>query len=460
MTTATVAHAPVRIAARISTAQLTVTVALVTACVGYFVTIGADARWLAALGGIIVARGGVPTGVPFAAASTVHWANSLVLAELIFHWLEALGGDKAIAVANLLAVAAGLGIVAADARAGGARAPKVCGGIALAAIGAFPMLGVARIQMFSIVLFPAVVALLRSEQRNPSRRIWLVLPVLALWSNLHGAAIAGLAVVFCYLALCRLRSDPLTALGVAIGAVVAMCVTPAGIRTIDYYHGLLTNVAAQQGVGQWAPLGQSAFDWVMIAAILLLAIQIRHRRPALWEIAVTIGLAVLTVKAARDGIWLLLFMVGLTASRTEQSESRDRDWAGLIPVGAVAAVALLALDIAGAPRPAGASQQMVSRAVQLAGGAPILADGLPSEQVALAGGKVWAGNPLDAFSRRVQTQYVDFIQGEPGGDAALSAHGVRFVLVTRGSAAAALTAQDHSYSEVASDSSAIFYERR
>jgi hypothetical protein len=168
-----------------------------------------------------------------------------------------------------------------------------------------------------------------------------------------------------------------------------------------------------------------------------------------------LGLAVLTVKAARDGVWLLLFMIA-PASHTPGSR---RDWNGLIPPALVLGVVLLIFGVVHRPPRAGASQQMVARALTLAHGAPILADGLPAEQVALAGGRIWAGNPLDAFSRRVQTQYVDFLTGDPRGVAALDAPAVRFVLVTRGSAADALTARDRAYRQVAADSSAIVFER-
>jgi putative effector of murein hydrolase LrgA (UPF0299 family) len=428
-------------------------VALATGLVGLFVTIGADARWLAALGRVIVARGAIPRGVPFASASTAHWANTLVLAELIFHALESAFGDRGLAVAELVAVAAGLGILAQDARSEGARPSQIAVTLLLVTVAAFPSLAVARVQMFSLVLFPALLALLRAEERRPSTRIWLALPLLALWSNLHGAALVGLAVLYAYLALSRFRRQRLQAIGVALGALVALCVTPAGISTISYYHGLLTNVAAQQGVGQWAPLGASPFDWVTVAVVVALMFRLRRRLPRLWEIAAMIGLAALTVKAARDGVWLLFMLVAPAAW-----DGRERGrWGGLAPGLAVFGLLLIVMDLAKAPHPSGVSQRMVSQAIEMAHGTPVLADGLPAEQVALAGGRVWAGNPLDAFSHRVQTEYVDFIQGTAGGRAALSAQGVRYALVTRGSAAASLTAHDRRYTEVASDATAVLY---
>jgi hypothetical protein len=318
------------------------------------------------------------------------------------------------------------------------------------------MLAIARVQMFSLVLFPALVSLLRAEHRQPSARIWLALPLLALWSNLHGAALAGMAVLYGYLALSRFRSQRLTALGVAAGALVALCVTPAGLDTVSYYHGLLTNVAAQQGVGQWAPLGQSPFDLVMVAIILVLAARLRHRVPALWEIVVLVGLAVLTVKAARDGVWLLFFLAAPAARASGSAERSDR----LVPALLVLGLLLVVVDVVKSPQPSGASHRLVERTIAIAGETPVLADGLPSEQIAMGGGRIWAGNPLDAFSHRVQIEYVDFIQGRRDGEAALSAPGVRYVLVTRGSSAAKLTARDRGYTPVASDRTAVLYGRR
>ena len=453
-----VAAAPARVAVaapRHEVAWLVAGVGLASGLVGLFATVGADARWLAALGRYIAQRGAIPHGVPFASASTSHWVNSLVLAELVFHGLESGLGDRGLILANLVAVIGGLSLLALDARREGAGPSVIAGTLLLVAIAVFPSLAIARVQMFSIILFPALLWLLRADARQPSARIWWALPLLALWSNLHGAALAGVGVLWAYLLLSRGRRQPVSSALLAAAALVALCVTPAGLSTVTYYHGLLTNVAAQRGVGQWAPLGQSPFDWATVVIALILGIRLRRRLPEVWEAAVIVGLAVLTIKAARDGVWLMFFLVA-PATRGRDSSGR---WNALAPVLVVLGVLLLAFDVARAPHPSGASSAMVKRAVQLAGGTPILADGLPSEQIAWAGGRIWAGNPLDAFSRRVQSEYVDFLTGSRGGRVALNAAGVRYVLVTRGSSAAALTAQDRHYTLLASDATALLYRR-
>ena len=103
-----------------STARLAVVIALLSGIVAALGTVGADSRWLAALGHVIAVRGAIPDGIPFAAAPTGQWANPLVLAEMIFYGLEHAFGDRGLIVAQTVAVAAALTILAIDARADGA----------------------------------------------------------------------------------------------------------------------------------------------------------------------------------------------------------------------------------------------------------------------------------------------------------------------------------------------------
>jgi hypothetical protein len=437
--------------------RLTATVAVIVALAALLGKIGADARWLAALGHVIVARGSIPSGVPFAAAPTAHWPNALVLAELIFDGLERAFGDRGLMLAQLAAVAAAVTVLARDARAGGASAPRVSGTLLLMAIGALPSLAIARVQMFSLLLFPVVLMLLRSETRSPSRRIWLMVPILGLWSNLHGAALLGLAVVLAYLLLARLRRQRATAIGVALASTLALCLTPALGGTVRYYHGLLSNVAAQTGQGMWGPLSLHApLDLVLLAAALTLGARVWRGRSrlALWEWAVIAALAVATLKASRDGVWLLFFLVAPAA----RADASRRTWDGLVPVAATAALALIAFSVIRGPGTQGATKALVTRAIALAHGSPMLAaDGI-DEQVALAGGRIWIGNPIDAFPRPDQAAYLDWVDGRPDGRRALRAS-VQVVVVGRDSRAQALMNDTLGFTLVGSDRRAAIYER-
>jgi hypothetical protein len=437
------------------TAILAATIGLIVGLSALLARIGSDAQWLAALGHVLVARHTIPAGVPFASSPTGHWPNPLVLAELIFYGLEHGFGDRGLMVAQLLAVAAAMIVLARDARAGGADGVGTSGALLLAAFGAISSLAIVRVQLFSLVLFPVLIAVLRAQGRAPSRRIWLVVPLLALWSNLHGAALLGLGIVVAYLLLERGRREPLLAVAVAAASAAALCVTPALARTVDYYHGVLTNTAAQRGQGMWAHVSlHSPFDVVLAAAAALAIVRMWRSGAPRWEWAVVAALAVLTVRADRDGVWLMFFVVGPAARKLAPARSLRT----LAPIMGLAAVALIGLAVVRGPVPSGATVPMVNRAVALAHGSPVLADGSIDEQIALAGGRIWAGNPIDAFSVRVQSAYLYWLAGDARGRAAVTP-AVQVVLVSRGSDAQKLMARTGSFTVARADATTVLYER-
>src|SRR3954465_41090 len=73
-------------------------------------TIGADARWLPALGRIIIDRGEIPDGAPYAQPPSAGWHNVPVLAELILRGLTGAAGDRGLLLAQVVAIAAALAI--------------------------------------------------------------------------------------------------------------------------------------------------------------------------------------------------------------------------------------------------------------------------------------------------------------------------------------------------------------
>lgn len=430
-------------------------VALVVGFAALFSITGADARWLGALGAEIVHSGGIPHGVPFAAAASGSWPNVPALAEVVFHGLLA-AGPRALLAAQLAAVAVALVTVARDGRAAGASDGAIALCLIVASVGAFPSLAVVRVQLFSVALFPLLLALLRAEARAESRRIWLVVPLLALWSNLHGAVLAGLGVLLVYLALDRARRAPLEAAVVAVAAVAACCLTPALERTPRYFYGVLENDAARRGVGLWAPLSPTRpFDVILAAAAVLLLVPAVRSRPRRWELAALLALAAMTIHATRSGIWLLLAAAPLAAGAlggVREAAPRLTRTALFVGLG------VIVLGLGRGPTSNGATPRVLDRALAVAAGRPILAPDLIAEQVALRGGRIEIGNPIDAFPLRDQAAYLDWAAGRAAGDGELdSAH---VVLVRSDSAAERRIARDARFARVASDANAVLFTRR
>src|SRR3978361_1702197 len=79
----------------------------------------ADGPWLIELGRTIVQRGGIPHGVPYAAAASAGWPNVPVLGELVFWALGALG-SRGLQGAQVAAVCRAMVLLARAARREGA----------------------------------------------------------------------------------------------------------------------------------------------------------------------------------------------------------------------------------------------------------------------------------------------------------------------------------------------------
>ncbi|MBD3782142.1 MAG: hypothetical protein IE926_04170, partial [Micrococcales bacterium] len=196
---------------------------------------------------------------------------------------------------------------------------------------------------------------------------------------------------------------------------LALLLTSAGTGTPAYYLSALRNEAAARGTDLWArpDLGHPLDVAMLLAALALLLLALRGR-PPLWEWVAAAGLAVGTASAARNGIWLLLFLgAAAMRPRTPREPSGLPTAPGrlLVPLatGVVVAVAAGAV-LVGRGSSAGAPGERVAVAVrEVAAGRPVLAVEPLAETLARDGVTVWAANPIDAFPRTVQADFLDFL---------------------------------------------------
>jgi hypothetical protein len=362
-------------------------------------------------------------------------------------------------LAQLVATTATLTLLALGMRALGAGDAASALVLILVFFAAAPSFIIVRAQLFSLVLFCAVLLLLRAEARLPSRRVWLLVPVIAVWANLHGAVLVGLAIAGAYLVLERLRREPVVAVSVLVACCATLFITPAFAKSGSYYLGVFKSEAAQRGEEMWAPLSlHKPFDVLFILLAIPLLVFAYRSGLRLWELVCVAAFAAMTLHAGRNAIWLLCFIAapaahglgkrflrGVTVSRRP------------LVLCAVIPAAFLAIGVLQTPRQDGAGERVRSEAARLAGGKPILADGIDAEQLALDGQQVWIANPLDAFSRRDQRLYLDWLDASPAGDALLRETAA--VVVGRGSAPQQRLERDRSFRRAAVDANAVVYVR-
>ncbi|GAB3886533.1 hypothetical protein [Terrabacter terrigena] len=446
--TSTIATQPDSRPHRLTAADLGWLPALVVAGLASYlaprVLVGADTKWMVALGEHVAASGSVPTGVPFAAADTAGWPNVPALGELLMYAANSLS-PAALPLALIALAATTLLVLGRDAMRAGSHPAAAAGAVAVVGLGMLPVFGVVRAQMLSLVPYALLVLLLRKETRRPSQHIWLVVPLIAVWGNLHGGVLVGVALTGCYLALSRLRTSPVTALLVGGATLLSVWVNPALFRTWHYYLGVLSNEAARRGTELWArPDLRSTFDLLMVLAAIALGIAaVLKGRLRMWELCAVLGMSVATATSARHGMWLLLFLLGpaalgltalirrleAAAPAPSHGTSPDRRGAGgarrgprlLIRATTLGLAAVAAITLLGRGPALAGPVDAVDTIRSLAGDRVVLAPEPLAEDLAAAGVTVWASNPIDAFRPEDQAAYLDVWLGRQGGRRAIEA---------------------------------------
>lgn len=424
---------------RAPSGAVTLTLSLLALVAGAVTVVGSDALWLSAMGDRIRQAGSIPRGLPFAAAGSEDWVNTTVLGQVLFSWVHQ-AGSIGIVLTDVLAVVIALAILGVGATRRGAQPLTTSVVLAVAVMGGSTSFFIARAQLLSFVPFALLLVLIRRQQEKPSQAIWWSTPLVALWSNLHGAVLVGVTVLGSYLLLSRLRQTPLIAVAVGVSALLATCLNPGLSAAPRYYMSVLTGEATSNQGGMWGPLSvNNPFDVLLVLAALALSVPTLRRRRPVWEHVAGLGLCLATALAARNGVWLLLFLIVPAAEELSVARQRASSPARgghasrvayvLAGVSLVCGAGVLALRDAG-------FQAMDAQAKKIAHatkGRVVLAPEPLSETLAAAGSTVWASNPLDAFSSSDQSAYLAFLEGDASrASAALERSNV--VVAVRGSA--------------------------
>ena len=271
--------------------------------------------WMALLSGRVVAQHGLPSHDTLTIwAHGRTWVDQQWLAQLVLYELERLGGLQLVLLVHAALATLGLGLAAMLARRLGGSARSVTW-VALPVLVAFwPGAGIMRPQSFAYPLFVGVLWLLLDDLRLHSRRVYLVLPLLVLWANLHGSVIVGAALVSGY-ALVELvgslwkrpRTVHLRSIVLLVAPLLCMLASPYATSLPHYYRTIFSSGFADY-VTEWAPTTLT----LVHAPIYLLALGglwllgRAGERASAFEKLAFVGLSLLALDAVRNGVWLAL----------------------------------------------------------------------------------------------------------------------------------------------------------
>ena len=283
---------------------------------------------------LVAGRELVEHGLPTIDELTVYgrgntWTDQQWLAQLLMYGVYSAGGFALLSIATAASVITAFSIAAAGARwlGAGARAIWV---LFLPVLVAAPWAWSVRAQMLALPLYTGMLWLLAAEARRPTRRVWLALPLLVLWGNIHGSAALGALLVVLLAAIELLLSRGRTwrrSIGLAVLAPLAVLGTPYGpVDTARYYHLLLVDPPFAGQVTEWrwaAPAVNTMFFYVLVAIAIPLVVRGR-RRLAPFDIAVLALTLVGAVTAIRGIVWFALAcMVFLPVAIGRRLESRN-----------------------------------------------------------------------------------------------------------------------------------------
>jgi hypothetical protein len=148
----------------------------------------------------------------------------------------------------------------------------------LLAAGASSVHYLARPHIFSILGLTATVWILERHRRHPSHAVWWLVPLMALWTNLHGGFLAGIACVALAAISSARRYGLLTA-----ACSLATLANPYGWRLHQHLAQYLTSDWIRQVVDEFqSPRFRSEsmlqFEILLFAGLALVPILFRQKQ--------------------------------------------------------------------------------------------------------------------------------------------------------------------------------------
>ena len=284
-----------------------------------------DYWWHLATGELILEQG-IPREDPFSwTMAGEHWVTHEWLSEVIIAGVQNTFGYAANAAMFGAVGCAALAINYALARRLGAsqRALALLGLLSVITLG---LSLTARPQIFSWLMFSAFLYVLATDRQEPSRRIWLLPPLMLLWANLHLGFTYGLALTGVWLlseVIRHLRGDDVNLL--RAGGVFAACcavsfATPATYELIFYPFRYWEDRQALSQVQEWkSPLQlHPALLAYHISLIIAVGVLLLRRRTPLFVTLAGVLMICVSLTALRNIAYLALVLLPVAGPAWQQ----------------------------------------------------------------------------------------------------------------------------------------------
>jgi hypothetical protein len=297
--------------------------------------------WLALVSGREIAANGLPSvdGLTVWTQGR-EWVDQQWLAQLSLYGLHALGGIKLVLVTHVALMVCSFAGAVLAARVLGASA-KAVALAGLVCITLAPWALQMRTQSLAMPLFVLVFALLCADSRRPSAWVFLTLPLLALWANLHGTVVIAAGLVVLRGLTCLVAGE--RSRGAVLVLVPPACVfaSPYGLELVGYYQSLYLNPALKAFIDEWGasePSQRTATFYLLAGACVWLLGRYRQQLTGFEQIALAV-MTVAGVMAIRSIAWFALAALILLPRLLEPALGRAREASVLVLFRAALAAA-------------------------------------------------------------------------------------------------------------------------
>jgi hypothetical protein len=325
--------------------------ALFPACNALNPRLDEDTWWHLAVGQYVVEHRAVPTEDPFSRIGREEhtpWVAYSWLHEVGLYGSYRLGGlGGVIAFRHLLDTATFLTLAWFVLRGGGSR-PRAVAVLALVTATLVPMM-LERPWHYTIVFTTLTLnAVLELRTGTPIRRFWWLVPVYALWANLHIQFVLGLGVLGLGFAVALVerwrrgeRPAPLGWLALMAGCAVATLVNPYHVRLYQVVWEYATQATAMRLVSELAPPDFAVWwNWFLVALLVWAAAECVRRRLPLFDTALLVVGAAFSLRMQRD-IWFGSLCAATVLMRLPTAPRAPEDRAQLPGLLAATVLALL-----------------------------------------------------------------------------------------------------------------------
>ncbi len=316
-----------------------------------------DLGWHLGTGRWITENRRIPLTDPFSwSVPGRRWIAHEWLTEVVMHALRSVGGDTLLIVVWASLITTVWGLLHRSARLAGATRGWAGSLTAIGAVSTIHTWGV-RPQMLTLALTSYVgMRLHRWRGADQSGSLpWELIPVVALWVNLHGGYIFGIVMVIVFACgatgervIARTRplgaSAPSTrsliqVWGLVLGCVAASLCSPNTIDGLIYPFTYLGDNASTRYVGEWFRPDYTdpqfwPFAALLVAALPVMLFGLRRRSIGLTEVGLVVPFALLGAQSMRNISQYVVCCVPVFAAVGSSITARRRTEPSLRPQSA------------------------------------------------------------------------------------------------------------------------------